>query len=225
MPIRAAGRTITAIRAQGKSISQIRAQGRVVWSASSLTDLFDRDDGPLGPDWVLESKSGTYEIAVHAKGARFGIPDGLLGLTTKDATHRYVAATSVSGDGYLETQIANKGAYDHSTRVYRRYANTGGASGVGFDFRDSRAYITKRVGGANTLVLDLGAFVVGDVFRMRQNGTLHSVWRNGEFVGETPIADAPNGAGNRSVALRMEGSKDLLGPRRFSPTLNYVAAN
>lgn len=225
MTVRAGGKVITGIRAQGKTITRVRAQGRDVWTASVLTDLFDREDGTLGPDWVLETKSGSYEIGIHAQGARFGIPDGLLGLTTKDATHRFVKAQSVSADGYLETQIAHKGSYDHSTRVYRRYANTGGASGVGFDFRDSRAYITKRVGNANTLVLDLSSFVVGDVFRMRQVGNLHSAWKNGEFVGEVTISDAPSGTGNRSLGLRMEGSKDLLGPRRFSPQLNYIMAS
>ena len=223
--IRAQGKTITAIRAQGKTITRVRFGGRDVWTAAQLTDLFDRDDGPIGPDWVLESKSGNYELAISASGVRYGIPDGLVGLTTKAATMRFVKAKSTSADGYLEVQISHKGSYDHSTRVWRRYADSGGASGVGFDFRDSRAYITKRVSSANTLVLDLGAFVVGDIFRMRQVGNLHSAWRNGEFVGEATIADAPSGSSNRSLGLRMEGSKDFLGPRRFSPQLNYIMAS
>ena len=225
MSIRTGGHLITGIRSQGRTITRVRYQGRDVWTASALTDLFDREDGPLGPDWVLESKSGSYDLAISAGGVRYGAPDGLLGLTTKDATMRFVGGLSASADGYLETQISHKGSYDHSTRLYRRYANSGGASGVGFDFRDSRAYIAKRVGGVNTLVLDLGSFSVGDVFRQRQVGTLISAWRNGEFVGEATVADAPSGTGNRSLGLRQEGSKDLLGPRRFSPALNYVMAS
>lgn len=228
MPIRTGGKLITGIRAQGKTITRVRQGGKDLWSASLLTDLFDRDDSPtLGPGWLCEVKSTLvdYEIGIHAEGARFAIPDGLIALTTKEAVHRYVAAQSLSADGYLETQISHKGSYDHSTRVWRRYANTGGASGVGFDFRDSTAYITKRVGNANTLVLELSSFIVGDVFRMRQVGNLHSAWKNGEFVGEATITDAPSGAANRSLGLRMEGSKDLLGPRRFSPQLNYIMAS
>ncbi len=226
MTVRSQGHTITAIRSQGHSISRVRYQGRDVWTASQLVDLFDRPDGPLGPDWVLENKTVSFiELGISSGAVRFNMPDGMIALTTHEATHRFIGGLSASADGILETQIAHKGSYDHSTRVWRRYANSGGGSGVGFDFRDSTAYITKRVGGQNSLVLNLGAFAVGDVFLQRQVGSLISAWRNGEFVGEAPVPDVPTGSSNRSIGLRQEGSKDILGPRRFSPALNYIRAS
>ena len=129
----------------------------------------------------------------------------------------------------LEVQVAEAGSPGMATQVYRRYANDGsGARGVGIHMADNMAGIVRRVGGVETVVKPaLGGFGPTSRLRLEQLGNTHTLFRDGIQLGE-PWVDATNtaasGANNRSVAMVMNGAKELWGSRRFSPSLNYLEA-
>lgn len=168
-----------------------------------------------------------FVIGSTGQMARMLIPDGLVSLG--DQTSRFRHPTTTAGDdGYLETQIANLGSPGFVTQVFRRYANSGGASGVGLDFRNSQVSIVRRVSSADTLMApNLAAVSNGDVFRLVQAGNVHTLYRNGDTaIGSwnDSGATAAKGSGNRSVAMMMQAAQQFLGTRRFSPSLAYVEA-
>lgn len=168
-----------------------------------------------------------YVIGQVNGAARLLIPDGLLSLDTQTSVMRY--PTLLSGDnGYLEVKVADYGTPGMITRVFRRFANDGSAArGVGFELRDSGVSIVRRVGGVDTLMKPgVSAFTPGDRLRLIQNEDVHTLKRNGHVVGEwDDLGDtAARGASNRSVGMLMQGGKELLGQRRYSPALTYLEA-
>ncbi|AXH45705.1 hypothetical protein SEA_PLACALICIOUS_41 [Mycobacterium phage Placalicious] len=168
-----------------------------------------------------------YTIGVLGDIAKMLIPDGLL--TLNRHTSRLRHETLLDGDdGYLEVQVADLGAPDYPTQVFRRYANNGsGDTGVGMQFMNSQVSLVRRVGGNNTLVLpQVASYSPGDVLRLEQFGDIHSITRNGETVGvwEDNSATAAKGVNNRSVAMIMQGAKELNTSRKVSPGLAYLEA-
>lgn len=169
-----------------------------------------------------------YVIGVVNHAARVMVPDGLLNLDKQVARMRH-PNTLLSDDGWLEVQVAEQGSPGMATQVFRRYANDGsGARGVGIHLADNMAGIVRRVGGVETVVKPaLGGFGPTSRLRLEQLGNTHTLLRDGVPLGE-PWVDATNtaasGANNRSVAMVMNGAKELWGTRRFSPSLNYVEA-
>ncbi|AXN53313.1 hypothetical protein PBI_THONKO_41 [Mycobacterium phage Thonko] len=180
-------------------------------------------------EWQPNEGTGgemNFVIGVQDAAARMFIPDGLVGIGKQTSRFRHPAQT-VGDDGWLEVQIDQIGSPGYATQVFRRWANAGGASGVGMDFRDGVASIVRRVGGTDTIIRPgLAAIASGDVFRLHQEGNLHTLIRNGKPVGEWPddAATAAKGAANRSVAMVMQGARELMGVRRYSPSLNYLDA-
>ena len=168
-----------------------------------------------------------YVIGVVNQAARVMVPDGLLALDRVTSRVRHPNLLPAD-DGWLEFQVAEAGSPGFATQEYRRYANDGtGDRGVGVDLRDNRASIVRRVGGVETVVApDLGTFGPGSNLRLDQLGNVHTLYRDGIELGEwiDSTGTAATGAANRSVALVMNGAKELLGQRRFSPSLNYIEA-
>lgn len=168
-----------------------------------------------------------YVIGVVGQAARMLIPDGIMSLNLQTARFRH-PTTLLADDGWLETQIAELGDPGFATQVFRRYANDGtGDRGVGIDFRDSMTSLVRRVGGVETIVApNLGPYAPADQFRLIQTGNLHTLYRNGDSLGgwDDTTATAASGATNRSVAMLMQGAKEMLSVRRFSPTLAYLEA-
>ena len=175
----------------------------------------------------LVDEAVNYVIGQVNGAARLLIPDGLLSLDTQTSVMRY--PTLLSGDnGYLEVKVADYGTPGMITRVFRRFANDGSAArGVGFELRDSVVSIVRRVAGTDVLVKPgVTNFTPGDKLRLIQNEDVHVLKRNGHVVGEwDDLTDtAARGASNRSVGMLMQGGKELLGQRRYSPALNYLEA-
>lgn len=168
-----------------------------------------------------------YVIGVPSMNmARMLVPDGLVSLDPQTSRFRWPSLTT-GDDGYVETQIANIGSPGFVSQLFRRYDNTGSfANGVGIDLTDSAASIVRRVAGVETLMTDQVSFVAGDVLRLVQAGNTHDLLINGnlavQWVDNT--ATAAVGAANRSVAMMMQGAKQQLGTRLFSPAFNYVSA-
>lgn len=168
-----------------------------------------------------------YVIGIVNQAARMQVPDGLMSLDKTTGRMRHPTLLT-SDDGFVQVQVAEAGAPGFATQVFRRYANDGtGARGVGMDLRDSMVSIVRRVGGVDTMVMpNLGSFGPATDLRLNQVGNVHTLVRDGVPLGSwnDATATAAKGATNRSVAMVMTGAKELLGQRRFSPSLNWIEA-
>ncbi|ADX31959.1 virion structural protein [Tsukamurella phage TPA2] len=85
------------------------------------------------------------------------------------------------------------------------------------------------VGGTETIMASstagAGNYASGDIVRLTFNGQVFSLYRNGALVaGWTDTGSAAVGAGYRSLGIRVTGSKDFFGPRRYSASIDYVEA-
>jgi hypothetical protein len=217
--------TLTQITIGAAYLSQLWEADKAIWAG--IYDSFNRpDQASLTSPWVIETGINSWHIGVSGNSARLMVPDGLdLGLTVTDAVRH---SNQVSGDdGHLEIQVATIGDPNYRTMVWRRYSNDGyGLNGVGIDLYNSRASIAYRTLGVNAWEVDCGLYAEGDVLRLKQAGDVHTLLRNGTPVGtwNDQLHLASKGATYRSVAIHMQGAKQSLGPRRFSPALNYIDA-
>lgn len=214
----------------GQDIVQVRRGTDLIWSSAILRDDFNRDDSDtLGADWTATG-TNTYKLGVVGRAARVAIPDGLISLALNTDRARFNKGTVLQDDYELEFLVGTKGSDDsitgtkHRTQVFARGSNGGTTHGVGVDLYASQISIVRRVSSTDTIMLACGAFAAGDKGIMRGVGNLHSLYVNGSFRGEWNDSGntAQKGSGYRSMIIRGDGSKDLLGPRRFSPTLDYV---
>lgn len=237
MPGRRSGTTLITARMLGSQPITKRYLGStLIWATTRVRDSFD------GPDMDLDDtgrytdigSSTDYKIAIHDGVCRLDLPDGLLVQAMRSSKARHVTQHP-NDNGYIECRPATKGngtppifsGATYITEVFRRCNNTGSThtTGVGMRLRESQLFIV----GRNNLGLALekascGSFAANDILRLTSVGNVHTVTRNGNPVGTWTDTDglAPGGAANRSVMIRCDASKDLLGPRRFSPALDYI---
>lgn len=229
------------VRYGSTMVSSIRRGSTIMWqrtgggSGSLIFDDFDRADADtLGSNWTYEDGAfHDHEIGVENGQARVKIPEGLIGgfFTLSTSRCRYNVATASSDDGFVETQPSSLGN-SHSgasptgyrTQVFGRGNNTSCDDGVGIEMKAGNCWIVRRVGGSDTVMEDGGSFQAGDILRLSYSGNVYTLTRNGVEVASwnDSGASAHVGSGYRSLLLRGDGAKDLLGPRRFSPALNYV---
>lgn len=205
----------------------------LVWTKNVLRDEFDRADASnLGSDWLDESEYflSSYGIGVVDEVARIVLPDGLLSYGYIHRQVRYIDGLAPAPDGYIEIKAATSGAnpdilaHRFYTRVFGRNSNSDMTHGVGIQLEASKLAIVRRVASIDTVMVECGSFSAGDVLRLTSTGNLHTLTRNGSFAGEwnDSGATAQSGASYRALGISMYAGKDLLGPRRFSPTLEYV---
>ncbi|OBC03387.1 hypothetical protein A5784_14240 [Mycobacterium sp. 852013-50091_SCH5140682] len=222
---------IVAIKRDGQDIVEIRRDGQLVWSTSSLGDYFDRDT--LGANWVHYGPASDYVAGIVDGSLRLDMPDGLVSAALKTDRVRLNTGTTGSDDYYLEFRIGSQGSGNsitntqHRTQVFARVSNGAFTHGVGVELINSKLAIVRRVANVDTImVADCGAYAAGDICRLTGVGNLHTLRRNGAFAGEWPdnAATAAKGAGYRSIGARVDASKDLLGPRRFSPSIDWINA-
>ena len=168
-----------------------------------------------------------YVIGKSGGAARMLVPDGLLSLNKQFSRMRYPTQTP-GDDGWLNIRVAQPGAQGYGTQVFRRYSNNGSAEvGVGLDLRDNMVGLVRRVGGNNVIVKpNMTGYGPGTRLWLDQTGDVHTLFRDGIEVGawEDTGHTAAIGAGQRSAAMVMAGSKELFGTRRFSPSLDYFEA-
>ncbi|ORA38129.1 DUF7257 domain-containing protein [Mycobacterium aquaticum] len=222
---------IVTIKRDGQDIVEIRRDGQLLWSTSSLGDYFDRDD--LGANWVHYGPASDYVAGIVDGSLRLDIPDGLLAAALKTDRVRLNTGTTGADDYYLEFRIGSQGSGNsitntqHRTQVFARVSNGAFTHGVGVELLNSKLAIVRRVAGTDTIMVpDCGAYAAGDICRLSGVGNLHTLRRNGKFAGEWPdnAGTAAKGAGYRSIGARVDASKDALGPRRFSPTIDWIVA-
>lgn len=238
------GGAISRVVRGGVEYTQIRRGGVPVWEAPTaepppgeptlviLRDTFNRaDSDDVGSNWT-HNDFDTYKAGIFSKSTRLAIPDGsVFGLDLRIDRLRYNAGTLPNDDCYLKFGVASQGSSGSSkssayrTQVYYRLSNTGFSHGVGVQLDSSTLRIVRRVSGTTTtMVNNCGAFTAGDQISMDATGNVHTLFRNGTDVGvwNDNGATASKGSGFRSMGYRVDGAKEFLGSRRFSPRLDFV---
>lgn len=225
--------SIIDIRRGTTLINEVRRGSTLVWARTTIFDDFERDDADtLGSDWTY-SGSTTHKLGINSGTARVKIPDGLIGGFFSLETSRawFNVDTASDDDGFVECQPGSLGSSasggspsGYVTDVFGRVSNGALTEGVGIRLIAGLLYIVRRVASSDTVMASGGSFVSGDVLRLTYVGNLYTLTRNGSQVAEWDDsgATASVGAGYRTLGIRGDGAKDLLGPRRFSPALNYV---
>lgn len=221
-------------------VSRFMLGNRTVWNAVQVYDDFNHPDGPLTDyGWVSYGPSQRHLASVEDGVCRMDVPDGvieeILAPQWEQTSYmRYDKATSPYEDGYVETKIAAKGdsvpsllgESAYATHVYGRVINTGISDGVGLWLAASQVGIIVKKNLLESIVARFGAYSSGDVLRLEWDDNRYTVLRNGRAIGTWVDTQrrVETGVTHRSLALRMHGAKELLGlgPRRFSPALDYV---
>lgn len=226
--------TITDVRVGSTLIKEVRRGGTLVWVRSSIADFFDRDDADtMGSAWTAVG-SPEYSLGVENGYARVRIPEGQLGgVFSLSVSRAYFNTAALSGDdGYVECRPMSLGSSasiaspidGYRTQVFGRASASGMTHGVAIELSAGHLWITRRVASVDTRMADGGTFQPGDQIRLTFAGNVYTLLRNGK----TAVAwtDSGNtvstGVNNRRLGIRGDGAKDLLGPRRFSPALDYV---
>lgn len=203
-------------------ITHLYKGSTLIWTPGGIRDPFD-GSAVLNPAWWAQEGS-SYSIGSEFGLCRLLLPDNAIWIFAQTAHARYTAAQH-QADGYAEWVIGNPGSGGFATTVWRRASNASGrAAGVGVQMLSSSLQIVRRVGGVETEVRACGQFQGGDRMRLTQVGNLHTVHRNGRFVGEWDDtgATAANTFAERTLAMTMTATKDLFGPRRFSPSIDWI---
>lgn len=231
---------LTAAPIGRNGVSRFMLGNRTVWNAVQVYDDFNHPDGPLTSyGWKSYGPSLTHFASVEDGVCRMDVPDGVIeellsGPWEHTSYMRYTKATSPYENGYVETKIAAKGdsvptllgEAVYATHVYGRVTNTGIDDGVGLWLGASQVGIVVKKNLLESIVGRYGAYAVGDVLRLQWDGINYTVWRNGRVIGTwvDSSGKVATGLTHRSLAIRMHGAKELLGlgPRRFSPALDYV---
>lgn len=205
----------------------------LVWSIGGAKDDFERDDGGLGSDWTDLGPSGDWKLGIEDGRCRVAIPESIIGFfwDFRTSMARYNVSVAGGDDGFVECRVATKGdsasitqLAGYNTQVWGKGNNTGSSAtnGAGIHMIAGHVWIAKRVSGTVTRLADCGTFQAGDILRLTYTGTTGVMYRNGEQVGTSALTSVLSNSSNRSLIIRGDGAKDLLGPRRFSTALDYV---
>lgn len=235
MTIKLGSTTISALRLGSTEITQVRLGSTLIWAKTNVRDDFNRPDSVgLGASWTDHgTATGDYRAGISQNTARILVPDVLFDVVQplRLSRWRYNAAVVPADNGYVEFRIGNAGAIsaDHITQVYGRLSNGGWTHGVGVQLDSGLLRIVRMVGGTETVMASSdpsgGNYSSGDIVRLTFTGQVFSLYRNGVLVaGWTDTGSSLAGAGYRSLGVRFTGSKDFLGPRRYSASIDYVEA-
>lgn len=251
MPARRGGTPILDIRRGSTLINEIRRGSTVVWSRSTVVgglvpvgglvrDDFNRDNADtLGTNWTSHGPSTDWLLGIENNFARVKIPDGQIGgvFALRTSRVRYNFARLSGDTGYVECRMSTSGSSQSAlspilngaisgfiSQLFGRLSNSAFTHGVGIHMVAGHVWIVRRVNNAETLMADGGTFQAGDVLRLSSSGNVHTLTRNGVQAAQwnDSAGTALSGSSYRSMGVRGDGGKDLLGPRRFSPAFDYV---
>lgn len=213
-------------------ITKIMLGATRVYSETNLYDDFNGGDTKLSDTgrWHNEGPSIDYVASIVAGQCRLGVPDGLVGLVERISYMRFTGGVASSDDGYVECRVSTagdsipgfQGDLPFVTQVFGRASNSGADKGVGIHLAASQIGLVVRRSVLDEQVVKwFGAYAPNDIIRLRYTGSEFTMIRNGVPLGAwsgSSTADQQH----RSLMIRVDGSKDLLGPRRFSPALDYI---
>lgn len=229
MSIRVGSTPVTDIRIGTTPVIQVRRGSDLVWSRATLRDDFNRADSlGLGASWTdLGPATTPYLCSVINGYARINIPSGLVSLSLQTSRWRYNAAVKPDDNGHIECRVAVKGdeGWNRITELWG-WANVDLSGGVAIRLDGSVASIVRRVSNTNTVVATGGPYAAGDTLRLSRNGNTWTLRRNGALMVEWNDSGSTvtTGVAFRSVCLLQTGTKDTLGPRRYSAALDYIEA-
>lgn len=232
------GTAISDIRLGSTQVNEIRLGSTLIWSRAGAgavkRDDFDRDDAAtLGAGWVDFGPDNDWVLGISNGTARVQIPDGLVGGAPDFRTSQMQwAGSPASGDdGRVEVAFTSRGD-DYSitqnsnfkTQVFGRMSNGDWTHGVGIQAIAGRASLVKKVSGLDTVVTDTHLWQPGQPITHTFVGDLHKLFIGGEQVDawNDSSSTASKGIGFRQFGIRGDGGKDWLGPRRFSPAIDYA---
>lgn len=223
------------IRHGDTPINEIRLGTDLKWSRGGyLRDDFARPNAATpGSDWTDHGPSTDHKIGILDGRARLLLPDGLLGgfWDYRISQYRYNVATLADDDGFVETRPASRGdsasltaPFGYFTNVFGRLSDAAFTNGVGIAMSAGHLWIVHRTISLDFLVADCGTYQPGDTLRLLYAAYLFTMLKNGTDVGQWNDSGhtSSKASGFRSMGMRCDGAKDLLGPRRFSPSLEYV---
>ena len=206
-----------------------------LWSPDTAGDDFNGAAGPLAlPTWA-DINASVYKLGIEDGRARVLIPDGLLGgfWDFNTSTFRYALSVNPGNNGYVEARLATQGDSSsitslsgYVTDVWNRGNNLGSTHthGVGFRAIGGQVQLCSVIGSVVAARDDPVPFQSGAICRVSSVGNIHTQLLNGKAVGEWNDSGglAQQGTNYRSLIITGQGAKDFLGPRRFSPALDYV---
>ena len=235
------------IRRGSTLINSVRRGSTLVWSRSTVSgglipagglfrDDFNRDDADtLGTAWTSHGPSTDKFIGIENGFARLKLGIDQIGgfFDLRTSRMRYNAAKLSVDDGYIEVRMATAGSSQtllsmsltgYVAQAFNRLSDTAFTHGVGIHMVSGRCWIVSRFNNNETLRGDGGNFQAGDVLRLTSVGNLHTLTVNGAQRAQWNDGGggAWKGTGYRSMGLRSDAGKDLLGPRRYSPAFDYV---
>lgn len=204
-----------------------------IWSRGGVHFDFTEPNAPLTSyGWVDHGPSSDFKAGVVDGAMRLALPDGLIALTERTSRARYGTPMTKDG-GFIEIRVATKGdgtknfllgTVAYTTQVFGWVSNAAFTHGVGIGLEASQLSIVRRVAGTDTKMASCGAFGAGDVVRLIRGEVVFTMKRNGQIVGVWPDTGntAASGVDYRSLGVRVDASKDPLGPRRFSPSIDWL---
>ena len=211
--------------------------GNVTVLHTPVFDDFSRPDGPLcdGVRWIDYGPSTDYTAEIVESGkCRMGIPDGLMDRIERVTYARYGLATVTRSNGYLECRVFTRGDsvttqtddQRYQTTVFAKVSNDSFDNGIGLRMAASHLTLVVRTNGIDKAVASFGTYSAGDVLRMRFEGNQYGVLCNGRLRGTWVDSKkiVVDDEGHRSLGIRVHGAHEEsgVGPRRFSPALDYV---
>lgn len=227
---------IKQIMVGNRPVREVRVGNELVWAYNLIGDDFDREDvdNSLGSNWTNIGPSGDRLLSIENQTARVYMPDGLIGgfWDARLAMSRWNAGTATEDDGYVEVRPTTRGdAYSwwagggFASAVLGRCNASGPLThGVGINLYAGICFIEIVVNGTGTLVANGGPFQAGNRIRLTYTGrdlvltvkgTTRATWTDTNMV--TGL-----GASYRSLVIAGSAGKDLLGPRRYSPSMDDV---
>lgn len=207
----------------------------IVWQLAVPGDDFNTA-GPLNStNWADVISGSAFKIACENGYGRVNVPDGILSGTYAFVTSAFRYSTTVlpGDDCYVEVRPATKGASasllgTYATQAWCRGNNSGSGftNGWAIHMEAGHVWIAVNTGSGTSKKVNCGTFQAMDVIRLQVQGNVGTLYVNGVTQTGWAYTDTTNAVGKssayRSLIIRQDGEKIVLGPRAFSPALDYV---
>jgi hypothetical protein len=235
--IRIGSTPVTDFRIGTTQVNELRIGSTLVWTRGGVfRDDFPEDDLDTLVDtgrWADHGPATDHVLGIVDGRARVAIPDGELGGIFAIATSRmrYTVGTLSQNDSYLEVRVATKGSSGsisslsgYTTDAFHRLSNAAFTHGVGIRMHGGVFRVVSRIASTDATHTPGYNYTAGDRLGLLSVGNVHGLLKNGIAVDvwNDTGATAASGVGYRSMGLRGDGAKDFLGPRQFSPAIDYI---
>lgn len=234
---------ILGIQRGGTQYVRVQRGSTVMWSLNAgVFDDFIRLDGDgvpvdtlntMGDNWTVHDDSPDYRLGIEDGNARVSVADMQIGgfWSLRTCLVRWNVGVNPGDDGFVSCRASSRGngasltsLGGYVTQVVGRMSNAAFSHGVMMHMNAGNVWIARLVSNSWTLMANGGSFQAGDELRLDFTGNYHQLRVNGDERTDwnDTGATAAKGVDYRSLGLRADGAKDLFGPRRFSPAIDWV---